>query len=249
MFSEYIVDLHIHTVLSPCGELEMGAPEIIARVREQGIDVIAITDHNECSNVKALQDAAGSEGPVVLPGIEVQTAEDIHIVVVFPDLSEAETFQAWLRQGFGKTRNRPEVFGYQLMIDQYNNILKQIDTLLIQGVTYSIDEVIKRSTLQNALKILAHIDRPSFSFPAVLGPIPPEINVDAFEVSSQVPVEIAGEIQRSYPDRTILRSSDSHQLKTISKANCSRMLLAEPTFKEIVMAIKGKEGRTVIWPW
>ena len=78
----YYVDLHIHTVLSPCGELEMGAHDIVSKARQEGIQIIAITDHNSALNVPAITKAAGGS-PVVIPGLEVQTAEDIHIVTLF----------------------------------------------------------------------------------------------------------------------------------------------------------------------
>ncbi len=249
MLSEYFVDLHVHTVLSPCGELEMGAPEIISRVIDQGIHLIAITDHNECSNVRAIQDAAGPEGPAVLSGIEVQTAEDIHVVLIFPELSAAEKYQTWLRKGFRNVLNRPEVFGYQLIIDRFNNILDEVDTLLVQGVSYSIEEVLDKSKRHNAISILAHIDRPSFSFPAVLGPIPFEFNVDALELSSNITAQEAVKIKNAYPYRSIIRSSDSHKLETISRANCTSMLLDCPTFNEIAMALRHENGRKIIWPW
>lgn len=249
MLAEYYVDLHIHTVLSPCGELEMGAPEIIERVRESGIHIIAISDHNECSNVRALQQASGSGGPLVLAGIEVQTSEDIHVVLIFPDLDRAEDYQRWLRKGFMDSPNRPEVFGYQIVIDQFNNIVDEVETLLVQGVRYSIDEVISRSRENGAISILAHIDRPSFSFPAVLGPIPEDYPVDAFELSPNILSPEAEKIRRLYPNRTIIRSSDSHELKNIQRKNCTRMLLEKPDFNEIFMALHGRDGRRVIWPW
>lgn len=249
MLTEYYVDLHIHTVLSPCGELEMGAPEIIDRVRETGIDIIAVTDHNECSNVRALQQASGPGGPLVLAGIEVQTSEDIHVVLIFPDVDKAEDYQKWLRKGFMDAPNRPEVFGYQLVIDQFNNIVEEVETLLVQGVRYSIDEVISRSRENGAISILAHIDRPSFSFPAVLGPIPADYPVDAFELSPNIQTDKAEEFRGLYPQRTIIRSSDSHDLKNIQRAKCTTMLLEKPGFDEISMAIHGRNGRCVIWPW
>jgi PHP family Zn ribbon phosphoesterase len=249
MLTEHFVDLHIHTVLSPCGELEMGAPEIIARARESGIDIIAITDHNECSNVRALQQASGHGGPMVLAGIEVQTSEDVHVVLIFPDVDEAEEYQGWLRKGFMDTPNRPEVFGYQLVIDQFNNIVEEVETLLVQGVRYSIDEVISRSRENGAIPILAHIDRPSFSFPAVLGPIPADYPVDAFELSTNIQACEAEKIRNLYPHRTIIRSSDSHELKKIQRKYCTRLLLERPGFDEIFMAIHGLDGRRVMWPW
>jgi len=243
--SEFYVDLHIHTVLSPCGELEMGAPEIIGKIREANIHMIAITDHNAYYNAEALQDAAGNSGPVVLPGMEVQTAEDIHVVVIFPDLDRAKVYQTWLKKGFMNILNRPDVFGYQLIIDKDNNIIDEVKPLLIQGVRYGVEEVIAKARTLNAIIILAHIDRPSFSYPAVLGPIPSDLDADALEVSPRLSAAEICELRRRYPDWTFVRSSDSHQLKYISRSNCCRMLLKNPCFDELLMALHSENGRCV----
>lgn len=245
--SEFYADLHIHTVLSPCAELEMGAPEIIGKARETGIHLIAVTDHNACANVKALQEASENcNGPVVLAGMEVQTAEDIHVVLIFPDLGVAEEYQAWLRKGFMKISNRPEVFGYQLVIDKDNNVIEEIEPLLIQGVSYVIDEVISKAKDLNAIVILAHIDRPSFSYPAVLGPIPAALDVDALEISPRLSVAKTIDLKESYPSRTLVRSSDSHELKSIDRNNCCRVLIASPCFSELSLALHSEKGRKVL---
>jgi len=95
MLKPFWADLHIHSALSPCGSLEMGAPEIVSAVRKAGIDVIGIADHNTCDNFPAISEAAHGD-PVVLPCIETQSAEDIHILTVFPDFKTATEYKAWL---------------------------------------------------------------------------------------------------------------------------------------------------------
>jgi PHP family Zn ribbon phosphoesterase len=242
------VDLHLHTVLSPCGELEMGAREIVSRARESGLDVIAITDHNTCDNYRAVAGFADGN-PEVLPALEVQTAEDIHVVTIFPSIQAAGEFKKWLWLKMPPIKNDPDVFGDQVVIDADNDIIRMEDTLLIQGAGYDIDTVVSRANGMGAITILAHADRPAFAYTAVLGPFPEDYPVDAIELSCRLDSEQAGEWRRRYPSRTFIRSSDSHSLGTMGRGNCSKMLLAGPSFDEIMMALHGTDGRRVCWPW
>jgi Predicted metal-dependent phosphoesterases (PHP family) len=203
ILSPFWVDLHLHTVLSPCGELEMGAPEIVEAYRKAGIALCAVTDHNASDNVNAVAGAAEGS-PVVLPGMEVQTAEDIHIVVIFPGLSQAGDFQRWLWKKIAPVANRPEIFGDQLIINKDNGIIGEQEILLVQGAGYSADETAEEARSRGGLVILAHLDRPSFSYEAVLGPVPDEFPCHALELSPPFPTA-------SFPDgeRGILTGSSS----------------------------------------
>jgi PHP family Zn ribbon phosphoesterase len=244
----YWVDLHIHTALSPCGELEMGAPDIAMRAREAGIDIIGISDHNTCENYPGVSEAAGGN-PAVMPCIEVQSMEDIHTLSVFPDYDAALSFKEWLWLKVRPIPNDVDNFGYQIVVDAENNIVKEEEVLLIQGAAYEVDQIIDKVHEYGGLAILAHVDRPAFSFPSALGPIPQDYRADAFELSCRINSDQAAEWREKYPGRTFIRSSDSHMLSTISRANCTRMMLAEPTFEEIKKAIKGEDGRRISWPW
>jgi PHP family Zn ribbon phosphoesterase len=242
------VDLHVHTALSPCGELEMGARGIVARARESRIDVIAISDHNTCENYPAIASLADGN-PVVLPAMEVQTSEDIHVLAVFPDYYAAAGCKEWLWRRMPPTPNDPDVFGYQVIVDSNDDIVRMEETLLIQGAGYDVDTVVSRLRACGAVSLLAHVDRPSFAYPAVLGPFPDDYPVDAFELSCGLNSDEADEWRKKYPRRTFIRSSDSHSLDTLSRDNCTRMLLGAPTLEEIRLALRGEGGRRVSWPW
>lgn len=246
--SPFWVDLHLHTVLSPCGELEMGAPEIVEAYRQAGISLCAVTDHNASDNVAAVAEAACGN-PVILAGMEIQTVEDIHIVVIFPNLAEAWNFQNWLWKGMPLVANRPEIFGDQLIIDSKNIILGEQKILLVQGVEYTADEVTEEARDRGALVILAHLDRPSFSYEAVLGPVPDDFPCHAFELSPAVSHAAFREWRERYPNRVFLRSSDSHRLLGISRNRCTVMILERPSFHEVALAFAGQEGRSVVCPW
>ena len=246
--SPFWVDLHLHTVLSPCGELEMGAPEIVEAYRKADIALCAVTDHNASDNVEAIAGAADGN-PVVLSGMEVQTAEDIHIVVIFPGILEAGDFQKWLWMKMPPVANRPEIFGDQLIINKENGITGEQDILLVQGAGYSADETAEEARNRGGLVILAHLDRPSFSYEAVLGPVPNDFPCHALELSPAVSHSEFARWRERYPHRVFIRSSDSHRLCTISRDRCTAMMLESPCFREVELALSGQEGRSVVCPW
>ena len=249
------VDLHIHTVLSPCSELDMGAPEIVARCREEGISVVAATDHNHIGNAPALRRAANEaneageiEAPIVLSGMEVQSMEDIHVVLIFPDHGMATEFKEWLWLKMRPIPNNEDVFGYQLIIDHENNVVEQEPILLIQGAQYSVDEIAERGMACGALLIPAHLDRPAFSYESVLGQLPESFPCSAIELSPGVSHTDLLKWKERYPDRTIVRSSDAHKISSISRSRCTPMLLAEPSFEEIELALQNRMGRKILFP-
>ena len=248
MLRPYWVDLHVHTVLSPCGQLEMGAPEIVKRSREAGIDIIGISDHNTCENFIAVREAADGN-PVVLPCMEIQSAEDIHILCVFQGYDIALACKEWLWQKIRDIPGDADFFGYQLVIDSENNIIKEEKTLLIQGADYEVDQIVAKVREMGGLAILAHVSRPAFSYTASLGPPPIDYPADAFELPWRLSSAEAETWRARYPGRAFIRSSDSHELSTISRANCTKMTLEEPTFEEIKKALREEDGRRISWPW
>lgn len=246
--SPFRVDLHLHTVLSPCGELEMGAPEIVAACRKQGIALCAVTDHNAVDNATAVASAAQGN-PVVIPGMEVQSAEDIHLIVLFPDMETARSFQEWLWLEMPPIPNKPDIFGEQFIIDGENQILGEQKTLLVQGTGYDADVIAAEALERGCLVIPAHLNRPSFSYEAVLGPLPDDFPCSALELSSAVTGADFQEWRRRYPWRVFIRSTDAHRLQEISKDRCTVMMLESPSFSELALALKGQEGRSVLCPW
>lgn len=248
MLRPFWTDLHTHTALSPCGELEMGPPEIVAATREAGIDILGIADHNTCENWPGVHGAADGN-PAVIPCIETQSAEDIHILCVFPDYDTALSYKEWLWKRIRPIKNNVDHFGYQVVVDAENNIVKEEEILLIQGAGYEVDQITAKTQELGGLAILAHVDRPAFSYPAALGPIPADYPADAFELSCRLNSDEANKWRERYPGRTFIRSSDSHMLSGFSRGHCTKMTLEEPTFEEIRMAIRGENGRRISWPW
>ena len=111
-------DLHIHTALSPCADLDMTPGNIVSMARLQGIDVIAITDHQTCGNCASAMAIAKQQGvPLVIPGIEVESQEEIHLICLLPDLPAANKFEKYIRDNLPPIANRTDIFGEQLFFD------------------------------------------------------------------------------------------------------------------------------------
>ncbi len=242
-------DLHLHTVLSPCGELDMGAPDIVARALDLGIDVLAVTDHNTSRNAHAVQKAAEGTGLLVLAGLEVQSAEDIHAVTLFGTPEEALDFEAWLWEGFPRRLNRPDLFGPQILIDHENQIIGEESVLLVQGARHGIDAVVREARNRGGICFFSHVDRESFSYPAILGPIPIDYPVDALELSCGVNLEKVRAFRAGYPNLPLLRNSDAHSLDQMDLRCSTVFRVEEASFFELRLAIRGDAGREVLDPW
>lgn len=229
----------------------MGASDIARHAVSSGVDIIGIADHNTCCNFPGVSDAAKAlgKGLVVLPCIEVQSMEDVHVLCVFEAYETVLGFKDWLWQRIMPIKNNPDHFGLQLIVDASDNIIGEEETLLIQGVGYEVDQIVDKSQELGGLAILAHVDRPAFSYPAALGPMQQDYPADAFELSCRLNYDEADKWRKEYPERTFIRSSDSHMLSGISRSNCTKMTLLEPTFSEIKKALKNEDGRRISWPW
>lgn len=116
-------DLHIHTVLSPCGDLEMSPLSILEAARKQKLDIIGITDHNSTRQSKIIRDAAKAFGIFVLTGAEVTTQEEAHCLAFFADDARLDVFQKYLDKHLPDFPNNPEKFGYQVVVDTQDRIL------------------------------------------------------------------------------------------------------------------------------
>ena len=119
----YKADLHIHTVLSPCGDLEMSPTAIVDRALERGLDMIAISDHNTTRQVKVTQKVGKEKGLFVLGGVEVTSQEEAHCLCFFETDEQLDQMQAFLDEHLPKIPNDEDRFGYQLIVDENEEIV------------------------------------------------------------------------------------------------------------------------------
>ena len=238
----YSADLHIHTVLSPCGDLSMGPRDIVRYALQKKINIIAITDHNSAKNVKAVMDAADGTNLKVIAGMEVYVREGAHIICLFPALKNVITFQKFIYANLQQGINDETLFGEQIICDKDENILAECERLLALPINASLHKVAHQVAGLGGIMYPAHIDRQSFSILRVLGFIPDDLNINAVEISQ--PLQEAQRRLRFLRNTnyTIIRASDAHFVDNIGDAR-TFFKLAEPSFAEISMAIKRQNGR------
>jgi len=140
-------DLHVHTVLSPCASRDMLPKQIVASAFEHEINLIAITDHNASQNAEAVIQVAEEEGLLVLPGMELETIEEIHALCLFDTLDQLKSLQAVVDQYLPDQLNNEEVFGPQFIVDQNGNILSIEKRMLLAPVQISIQKHVKWSII------------------------------------------------------------------------------------------------------
>lgn len=240
----YKVDLHTHTVLSPCGDLEMSPASIVKRAKEKKIDILGITDHNSTKNCKALSDIAKNNDLLILKGAEVTTKEEVHCLAFFEKDDELFDFQNYLEEHLPKIENDVNKFGYQVVVDKNENILEQIDWLLISALDVNINQIEQKVHELNGLFIPAHIDKARYSLLSQLGFVPSDLKIDALEISKFVKKEEFVKQNNYLADYCFIQSSDAHFLENIGDTN-TYFQMENKSFSEIRKALKGENGRKV----
>jgi PHP family Zn ribbon phosphoesterase len=240
---QFRADLHVHTVLSPCAEVEMIPPLIVQQALEQKIDLIAITDHNASANVGAVQKAAEGTALTVLPGMEVQSREDVHLLTLFETLDALTTWQNQVDAALPDKQNNSNLFGEQFVVDETGEFIRSEPRLLLTSAHLSIDEVFERVTALGGIVIPAHVERTTYGLLPTLGLISEPWNVTALEISRRTSPEKAAETfpaLRKYP---LIQSGDVHRLEEFLGTTVFTLLC--PTLMEISMAFKKISGRDV----
>jgi 3',5'-nucleoside bisphosphate phosphatase len=236
-------DLHVHTVLSPCAEVEMIPPLIVQTALENQIDIIAITDHNASANVRAVQKAADGTGLTVLPGMEVQTHEDVHVLCLFASLLDLESWQHKVDLSLPDALNQPEHFGEQYVVDENGEYIRTENRLLLTATELSIEEVIEQVAKLGGLVIPAHVDRKSFGLFPTLGFLADWWHFPALEISSHITAETLHEKFPSSKNHVLIQSGDVHRLDEFLGTTIFE--IEAPTLDEIRKAFCGENQRNV----
>ena len=211
-------DLHIHSALSPCSDGDMSPGNIVGMAMLAGFDVIAITDHQSCGNcAAALAIAEANDGPLVIPGMEIQSSEDIHLVCLFPDLASAQQMEDLVQSGLMPVKNRPDIFGEQLLFNEDDECIGQDERYLLQGCALSCDEIARAVLNLGGVCIPAHVDREGNSMLATLGAIPEDFPTAFIEISRRSSPEVFLEGHPDLRRYHYLVSSDAHRLLAIEE--------------------------------
>jgi PHP family Zn ribbon phosphoesterase len=213
------IDLHIHSALSPCGEEEMTPNNIVNMAKLKELDYIAVTDHNTSKNVPAIIKVAEAigEGLCVLPGIEVTTKEEAHILAYFPTLEGVMALDEILYEHLPNIMNKKKYFGPQYIMDENDRIIGEVDKLLISATDISINALWEIVNQLGGVIVPAHIDRKSYSIIASLGFIPPELEIKTCEVSKQEAINGIENKFKFLKKYQFIHGSDAHQLEDMAE--------------------------------
>jgi PHP family Zn ribbon phosphoesterase len=246
MIRPYIADLHIHSLLSPCAEVEMTPRNIVWTAEEHGIDIIAITDHNACDNVSAALDAAKGTSVTVLPGMEVETSEEIHVIVLFGKMRQLKEWEKVVQLHRNGLLNDEKYFGGQFVVDGQDNFIRHKPEMLLSALSLSLAEVSAKVSELGGIIIASHVDRPTYSILSQLGFIPSDIHLDAVEVSRRVKPAEARSLMPGIGHLPVITASDAHTIRDFVDGPKTTFYLEMPDLNEIQQALRGENFRRVV---
>jgi 3',5'-nucleoside bisphosphate phosphatase len=240
-------DLHIHTVLSPCGDLEMSPCAIVEKAAANNLEIIGITDHNTTRQIPVVAELAARKGIFVLRGVEITSREEIHCLAFFPDENTCILFQEYIDINLPYIDNKEGAFGYQVLVDENEKIIEMEEKLLITALLRGIDEIEKKVHDLGGIFIPAHIDKKVNSILSQLGFIPPRLRYEALEITCFTTANETRSKFKIDENVCIIQNSDAHFPEDIGKG-FSLFVLKEPTFEEVKLALSKGNCREVILP-
>ena len=243
MIRAFRCDLHVHTCLSPCASLDMYPSALVERAHAEKLDVIAVCDHNASENVPYVIRAALGHDLVVLPGMEITSREEVHLLALFDKMDDLQWLQDIVYSHL-HGMNDQNRFGCQAIVNELDEIEGFNHRLLIGATELSLSDLVRRVHDLSGIAIASHIDRESFSVISQLGFIDPEISFDALEISGRTGIAQA---RRKYPELAqypFLTSSDAHRIEEIGNGY-TEIFLEEPSIHELKLAFSGQMGRRI----
>ncbi|MBQ8550670.1 MAG: PHP domain-containing protein [Clostridia bacterium] len=231
--NKYYYDLHVHSCLSPCADDDNTPYNLAGMAALTGTNIMALTDHNTCKNCPAFFSAAKSYGVIPVAGMELTTAEEIHVVCLFEELESALAFSDEVDGRRIKIENRVDIFGRQLILGEEDAVLGEEPHLLSNATTISLEEVPAMVERYGGVCYPAHIDRDSNGIIAVLGTLPETPVFSAVEIRDPEKVEELTE-RFSLQEKTVVISSDAHYLQDVRDKQNYFLLEDEPYSSALV---------------
>lgn len=232
----FYYDLHIHSVLSPCGDDDMTPCNIVGMSVLLGLDVIAVTDHNNVGNAAAVMKRGQAEGILVIPGMELETREEVHVIMLFESLEGAQTFSDYVRERMFKIDNDVSIYGKQQYMNEDDEVTGEEQSLLVVSVDIGVYEVVALAERFGGVAIPAHVDKTSHGILAILGDIDEMMGFKTLEVSCHASEEFIKEWQdKGY---RIIRDSDSHYLDSLNERVNNALELEECTVRCVIEALR-----------
>ncbi len=239
----YVADLHVHTVLSPCAQVEMIPPLIVQTARARGIDVIAITDHNASANVHAVQQAAVGSGLTVLPGMELQTREEVHLLCLFDSVAQVQAWQMYVDARMPVMENDAAHFGEQFVVDATGELIRREFRLLLTSANITFTQAVTGVLQLGGIAIPAHVNRPAFGLFANLGFAPSDVPLAALEISRHISPTVAHAQFPQTQEFSLIQNGDAHQLDEF--LGTTQFAIAFPTIAELRLAFQNRANRSV----
>lgn len=237
-------DLHIHTVLSPCAEIDMSPVAIVQKAFSKGLKIIGITDHNSTLQCLTVKKIAEEYGIYTLMGAEVCSKEEIHCLTYFENPEKLQSFQDYIERNIPKIKYNPALHGIQAVLDPQNKVTEQLDYYLGVPLKASYEEIEETVHALGGIFIPAHVDRIKFSLLSQLGYVPENIKADALEIFNQTSLVQFLRENGHVSHFTIVKNSDAHTLHSIGQYT-SHFMLEKINYNEIKMALRKKFERMV----
>ena len=233
--SKYLYDFHVHSCLSPCGDADNTPNNLAGMAFLNGVRIMALTDHNTCRNCPAFFAAARRYGVIPIAGMELTTSEDIHVVCLFETLEDALAFNDEVDTRRIRVKNREDIFGEQLILDEEDNVVAHEEDLLINATTIALDEAPQLVAKYGGICYPAHIDRPANGAIEILGDFP---HYAGFRIAELHDRENEGPYVETYglEGMRLLFSSDAHYLDQLREGedNDSIEIDDDPYSEELV---------------
>lgn len=240
-----LADFHIHTLLSPCAEIEMTPHHIVMRAAQYGVDAVAITDHNASANAAAAVEAAKNYGIKVFPGMEVECREEAHIVVLFDTLEQLAAWQKIVDANMSGIKNNAERFGAQFIVDDDDNFIAEEERMLLGPLKLPAAEVIQKVNAMGGIAIAAHVDRPSYSLLMQLGFLPSDMGLAAAEISHAGIRELKEQkLKLALGGLNYVTDSDAHMMDSFINGPKNLITVKSLTVAELKMALAAEGGRS-----
>ncbi|MBR0165036.1 MAG: PHP domain-containing protein [Lachnospiraceae bacterium] len=232
-------DLHIHSCLSPCADDDMTPCDIAGMAHVKGLDIIALTDHNTCRNARAVMEAALPFGITVLPGMELTTSEEVHVLFLFAYLADAMRFDSYVYERLIKVVNNPAYFGRQLLMNEKDVVTGEEEMLLSNATTISFDDCTRLAKEFGGIAVPAHLEKETTSLLSNLGTIPPDADFVCAEINHPDRIDALKKAHPYLEKVRILTDSDAHMLGNIAEPDHTLVFPNEhPAPEEILMLLQ-----------
>lgn len=246
MMRRFVADLHVHSILSPCAAIEMTPRNIVWHAQQYGVDIVAITDHNACDNVQAALEAAKGTDVTILLGMEVESKEEVHLIVLFEKMRQLRQWEHFIQQHMSGRLNDAERFGAQFIVDADDNFVAEKTEMLLASLTVGVAEISAQANKLGGICIASHVDRPTYSIISQLGFIPPDVELAAVEVSRNMRVADATQRIPAIGCLPVITASDAHTMVDFINGPKSVFYIEQPTIGEIRQALLAQNLRKVV---